>query len=148
MLTSTKNQNQSEIAKAKSMLISLEAKLEQVRATINEKKAEMADIDRKHHTLEQTGDINKMMKLKQRSLALRKELTTLAASEAECHERVESVKRYIETLNRKLEGLRKEEQGVAEKLANDTTLVGEEKAKLQTFYSRLKMQIEALEGKA
>ena len=148
MMTSRQNHSQSEIAKAKGMLMSLEAKLEQVRGSLQEKKTEMADIDRRHHTLEQTGDINKMMKLKQRSLALRKEIATLQASEAECNERVESVKRYLETLSRKLEGLRKEEQGLAEKLASDSSLAGEEKAKLETFYSRLKMQIEALEGKA
>ncbi|HKV38075.1 MAG TPA: hypothetical protein VJX67_02590 [Blastocatellia bacterium] len=141
----TTKRNQGEIAKAREMLQAQQTKLRQVKAMLVEKKAEMRELESRHHTLEVTGDINKMMAVKSRSIAIGKTIPTLEASEAECLERVESVGRYLETLTRRLEGLQREREGLAEKLAVED-LEPDVRGKLQTLSSRIKMQIESLEG--
>src|SRR5215510_11707908 len=138
--------NQGEIAKARGMLQAQQAKLQQIRAAMQETKSEMLDLDLRHHNLQATGDINKMMAIKSRSIALNKSVAGLSASEAECLQRVESMERYIDTLNRKLEGLRHEAGRLAEEAAVDG-IAPDVKTKLQSLGSRIKMQIEALEGK-
>jgi|HubBroStandDraft_6_1064221.scaffolds.fasta_scaffold133311_2 hypothetical protein len=142
---SASRHNQSEIAKAIVMLQALRAKMEQIRSTKAEQMAEMHELDRRHHTLEATGDINRMIAVKSRAVALKKSVAVLAASEIECAGRIKSVERYLETLNRRLEGLRREATSVAEKLT-DQGLAGEVVAGLQTASRRIKMQIDALAG--
>jgi len=137
--------NQSEIAKAGVMLQGLRAKLDQIRASKAEQTAEMRELDLTHHVLQATGDINRMLAVKQRSAALNKSIAVLSASERECAQRIQSVERYVETLNRKLEGLRKEADSVAAKLTQDG-LGGEVIAGLQTAQRRIKMQIDAIAG--
>jgi chromosome segregation ATPase len=141
---STSNKNQGEIAKAKAMVDAQRARLQQVRDAIKEKKAEMQELDLRHHKLEATGDINKMMVVKQRSINLGKSITVLAGTEFQCLTRLKSVERYLETLNGKLESLRRESNNLTEKLAGEES--SEVRAKVQTLVSRLRMQIEALEG--
>ena len=141
---STSNKNQGEIAKAKGMVLAERARLQQIRETIKEKKAEMMELDLRHHKLEATGDINKMMVIKQRSINLGKAITALAGTEMQCLTRLKSVERYLETLNLKLEALRRESNNLSEKLAAEEST--EVRARVQTLVSRLRMQIEALEG--
>src|SRR5215470_4231419 len=126
------------------MLDAQKARLQQVRDAIEEKKAEKLDLDLRHHKLEGTGDINKMMVLKSRSTALGKSIADLSSAEAEGLTRIRSLDRYLETLDRKSESLRRESDSLSEKLAMEESF--EVRAKLQTLISRLKMQIDALEG--
>jgi chromosome segregation ATPase len=140
-------QNQGEIAKAESMLQALRFKLDEIRSSVAEQKAEVLEIDQKHVTLQATGDINRMLAVRRRSIAINKTIATLSASELQCRERIISVERYLETLNRKLEGLRREANGVAEKLAADD-LAADVVAGLQTARRRIKMQIDALAGQS
>ena len=142
----TNGRNQGELAKARGMLQDQQTKLQQIRAAIQETKAEKLEIDLRHHTLEATGDINKMMAIKSRSIGLNKSITALTASEAECLQRVESMERYLETLNKKLESLRHEATRLAEEISVEG-VSAEVKAKLQSLSSRIKMQIEVMEGK-
>ena len=138
--------NQGEIAKARGMLQAQQTKLQQIRAAMQETKSEMLDLDLRHHDLRATGDINKMMAIKSRSIALNKSVAGLTSSEAECRQRVESMERYLETLTRKLEGLRHESTRLAEEIAADS-VAPDVRATLQSLASRIKMQMEALEGK-
>jgi len=138
--------NQGEIAKARGMLQAQQTKLQQIRAAMQETKSEMLDLDLRHHDLRATGDINKMMAIKSRSIALNKSVAGLTSSEAECRQRVESMERYLETLTRKLEGLRHESTRLAEEIAADG-VAPDVRATLQSLASRIKMQMEALEGK-
>jgi hypothetical protein len=138
--------NAGEITKARGMLEAQQTKLQQIRSAMHETKSEMLDLDRRHHDLHATGDINKMMAIKSRSIALNKSVATLAVSETECIQRVESMERYVDTLNRKLEGLRHEAQRLQEEIGAEG-VAPDVKAKLQSLASRIKMQIEGLEGK-
>ena len=138
--------NQGEIAKARGMLQAQQTKLQQIRAAMHETKSEMLELDMRHHDLRATGDINKMMAVKSRSIALNKSVAGLNTSEAECLQRIESMERYLETLNRKLESLRHEATRLAEEIAAEA-VAPDVKATLQSLSSRIKMQIESLEGK-
>ena len=138
--------NLGEIAKARGMLQAQQAKLQQIRAAMQETKSEMLDLDLRHHNLQATGDINKMMAIKSRSIALNKSVAGLSASEAECLQRVESMERYVETLSRKLESLRHEATRLAEEIEAEG-VAPDVKATLRSLASRIKMQIEGLEGK-
>jgi chromosome segregation ATPase len=138
--------NNGEIAKARGMLKEQQTKLQQIRAAMQETKSEMLELDLRHHNLQATGDINKMMAIRSRSMTLKQSVTGLSTSEAECRQRIESMERYLETLNKKLEGLRHEAQRLAEEIAAEG-VAPDVKAKLQSLSSRIKMQIEALEGK-
>jgi hypothetical protein len=128
------------------MLEAQQTKLQQIRSAMKETKSEMLELDLRHHDLRATGDINKMMAIRSRSMTLKQSVNGLSTSEAECLQRIESMERYLDTLNRKLEGLRREAQRLAEEIAVEG-VAPDVKAKLQSLSSRLKMQIEALEGK-
>ena len=138
--------NAGEIAQARGMLEAQQTKLQQIRSAMHETKSEMLELDRRHHDLRATGDINKMMAIKSRSIALNKSVSGLTTSEMECVQRIQSMERYVETLSKKLEGLRHEASRLAEEIAVDG-IAPDVKAKLQSLSSRIKMQIEALEGK-
>jgi hypothetical protein len=138
--------NHGEIAKARAMLQAQQEKLQQIRSAMQETKSEMLDLDLRHHNLQATGDINKMMALRSRAIALNKSVTGLSTSEAECLVRIESMERYLETLNKKLEGLRHEASRLSEEIAVEG-VAPDVKTKLQSLASRIKMQIEGLEGK-
>jgi chromosome segregation ATPase len=138
--------NLGEIAKAKGMLQAQQTKLQQIRTAMQDTKSEMLSLDMKHHDLRATGDINKMMAIRSRSMTLKQSVDGLSASEADCLQRIESMERYLETLNRKLEGLQHEAARLAEEIAVEG-VAPDVKSKLQSLSSRIKMQIEALEGK-
>jgi len=138
--------NVGEIAKARGMLAAQQGKLQQIRSAMQETKSEMLELDSRHHDLRATGDINKLMAIRSRSMTLKQSVRGLSASEAECLQRVESMERYLETLKRKLEGLRHEAERIAEEMGVEG-VAPDVKAKLRSLGSRINMQIEALEGK-
>jgi chromosome segregation ATPase len=139
--------NHSELAKAREMLTAQRAALQHIKAKLTETRQEIQELDACHHALEATGDINRMMAVKTRSMALERSITGMLAAEADCLKRIESIERYVETLTSRLEGLRREYARLIENLAVDD-LSGDVKAKLQSLGNRVRMRIEALGGKA
>jgi predicted RNase H-like nuclease (RuvC/YqgF family) len=144
MQTFSRN-NQSEIAKAEATLKSLEANLQNIRSMLNERKAERYDLEARPQAMEATGDINRLMTLKRRTMALDKEIAQLNLSEMEAKKRVDSVRQYLNTLYAKLDGLRSEAAKISEKLAVEK-LPEDVAAKLHTLLRRVEIQIEAISG--
>ena len=70
----------SELAKAELILKELETKAQQTRSILAERKAERATIDSERHLLERTGDINRLMAMKRRSMALDKSVAELTVA--------------------------------------------------------------------
>ena len=136
---------QSELARASSDLKDQEAKLQQTRYLLEEKKTERAGIDSQRHLLERTGDINRLMMMKQRGLALDKSITELLMTERENAERVESARRYVQALTARLEKLREEAASLNEKISLDQVPV-EVLPQVKSSLRRVQMQIEALTG--
>ncbi|MFY9609028.1 MAG: hypothetical protein WAU45_10510 [Blastocatellia bacterium] len=135
----------SELTRAESTLKELEARLEQTRSMLEEQRSNRFEIEGQRHTLERTGDINKLMEIKQRSLALDKSIKDLRRSEAESLERIESAKRYLIGLRERLNRLRQEAGSLSEKLDADE-VPPEVLPQVQATLRRVKMQIEMLAG--
>jgi chromosome segregation ATPase len=137
--------NRSELSKAEARLQELEAKLQHIRSILNERKAERLALETKPQILSATGDINKLMTLKSRSIALDKSIAELMASESECAERIESARRYLYTLYVRLEKLRQEAANLTASLSSNR-LPQEALPEIQTSLRRVKVQIEAIAG--
>ncbi|HSO76839.1 MAG TPA: hypothetical protein VLU47_18580 [Blastocatellia bacterium] len=135
----------SELTRAESTLKEMEARLERTRAMLEEQRSNRFEIEGQRHTLERTGDINRLMEIKQRSLALDKSIKELRRSEAESLERIESAKRYVLALRERLSRLRQEASSLSEKLEADEVPL-EVRPQVQTTLRRVKMQIEMLAG--
>lgn len=135
----------SELNRAEATLKELEARLERTRGILEEQRADRFEIEGQRHTLEKTGDINRLMEIKQRSLALDKSIKDLCRSEAETLERIESAKRYLIGLRERLSRLRQEANSLSEKLQADE-VPQEVRPQVQTTLRRVKMQIEMLAG--
>jgi hypothetical protein len=136
--------NQSETSKAREMLKAQQGALQQIQAKLGETRREIHELDARHHELEATGDINRMMAVKQRSIALNRSIGGMLVAEAECLKRIESIERYIATLASRLQGLRREYKRLVRELATED-LSGEVKAKLESLGNRVRMRIEALD---
>jgi chromosome segregation ATPase len=137
--------NRGELANAESALRALEEKHEHIQSMLAERKAEQRELEGRPQSLEATGDINKLMKLKSQSIALDKIIAELSASEAECAQRIESARRYLYTLYVRLERLRQEAATLtreASKLDQSQKIPVEELTSLR----RVKLQIEAIAG--
>jgi chromosome segregation ATPase len=135
----------SQLAKAESALRELEAKLQHTRALLEERKAQRLVIETQVTTIKSTGDINDMMMLQSRTLAMDKAIADLKTSESECAARIESARRYLYTLYVKLEKLRQEASMLASKSSapnQEQNLLPDEQASLR----RLRLQIQAITG--
>ena len=135
----------SELARAESSLKDLEAKLFVTRTILEERKAERGAIDNQRHLMERTGDINRLMAMKQRSIALDKSITELLIHEREAVQRLESAHRYIQGLRDRLEKLREEAASLSEKISTDQ-VPAEVLPQVRSSLRRVQMQIEALAG--
>ena len=135
----------SELAKADFILKELETKLQQTRLILTERKAERTTIDNGRHQLEATGDINRLMAMKQRSIALDKSIVELTNAERECLERIESARRYVQGLTSRLDKLREEAASLAQKISKDE-VPADVLPQVQNSLRRVQMQIEALTG--
>ncbi|HXG92475.1 MAG TPA: hypothetical protein VNN73_08915 [Blastocatellia bacterium] len=140
--------NRGELAKAESTLQELEEKYERVRSLLEERKAERLQIETQvQAAAAAAGDMDRLVALQSRAVALDRSIAELSAAEAECCERVQSARRYLYTLYVRLEKLRQEAVLLKRKLwlnEEAEALSGEERASL----SRLKIQIKAITGES
>ena len=137
----------SELTLAESNLRMLETKLQSLRSLLEEHRAERWKIDAEPHLMAATGDLNHFVILKSRTIALDKSITDLKRSEVECQVRIESFKNYLMTLQRRLESLRREEAMLKAELSLEN-LPQDIKSTLQSRMNRIKLQIEAIAGRA
>jgi chromosome segregation ATPase len=140
-----RNQKKGELAKAESTLREFEAKLQQTNSLLEERKRERIETDLKVQEAAASGDINLLMSLQSRLVAIDKSINDLKAAGGECAQRVESARRYLYTLYVRLERLRQE----AADLRSRLSLLEHEHRQLrdeETSLMRLKVQIEAIAG--
>lgn len=135
----------SELTRAEATLKEMEARLARTRSMLEEQRGQRFEIEGQRHILERTGDINRLMEIKQRSLALDKTIKELRRSEAESLERIESAKRYVVGLRERLIRLRQEASSLSEQLDAEQ-VPPEVLPQVQTTLRRVKMQIEMLAG--
>ena len=102
-------------------------------------------IDNSRHQMERTGDINRLMAMKQRSIALDKSINELTISETDCLQRIESARRYVQGLTSRLDKLREEASSLAQRISKDE-VPADVLPQVQNSLRRVQMQIEALTG--
>lgn len=137
--------NRSELAKAESTLQGLETKFEQLSALLRERRSQRRDMDVQIQAAAAAGEIDKLMLLQSRTVSLDKAIDEMAASEAECAQRIESARRYLYTLYVRLERLRQE----AAELSMRISYIEDSQAlrlEDQTSLTRVRMQIQAITG--
>jgi hypothetical protein len=135
-----------ELAKAELTVQELEVKLEHVRMLLKERRAEKIALDPNSQAAAAAGDINRLVVLENRSVAIEKAINELIASEAECAERVESARRYLYTLYVRLEKLRKEARNLMRRLQEIESPEQGNPREVETSLSRVKIQIKAIVG--
>jgi len=134
-----------ELAKAEVTVHELEAQLEHVRSLLKERKAEKQDFTPESQQAAAAGDINRLIVLENRSVALDKIIQELTSSETECMDRVDAARRYLYTLYVRLEKLRKEARKLMRKVQSIEKPDGEIR-EVETNLSRVKVQIKAIVG--
>ncbi len=137
--------NQSELIIAESMLKKSEKELQEIRRLLEERRSELHDLDSDPHRMDQSGDINRLLGMKLRSVELHKSINDLAASEAESIERVESARRNLYGLYIRLERLRQEAATLNAKLSLDD-LSEDKRQQERRNLMRIRVQIEAIAG--
>lgn len=137
--------NQGELIIAESMLMKSEKELQEIRRLLEERRSELHDLDSDPHRMDQSGDINRLLGMKLRSVELQKSINDLAAAEAESVERVESARRNLYSLYIRLERLRQEAATLNAKLSLDD-LSEDNRQQERRNLMRLRVQIEAIAG--
>lgn len=137
--------NQGELITAESMLKKSEKELQEIRRLLEERRSELHDLDSNPHRMDQSGDINRLLGIKLRSVELQKSINDLAASEAESAERVESARRNLYGLYIRLERLRQEAATLNAKLSLDD-LPEDKQQQERRNLMRIRVQIEAIAG--
>ncbi len=135
----------SELSNAENKLQELEAKMRHIALLVQERKAEKAALDDQVRDAGATGDVDRLMNLQRRSVAIDREVGELRMSEAECAERIDAARRYLYTLYVRLERLRQEANSLKMKLSKlDTAQLSLSQDKL--VLRRVSLQIEAIAG--
>jgi len=138
--------NRGELAKAQLTLQESEEKLQRILALLAERVSERHDLET--HIIQATaatGDMDRLVALQNRAVAVDKTIAELRAAEAECTQRVDSARRYLYTLYVRLERLRQEFSGLMRKLASVDQ--GESiPVEVQTSLGRIKIQLKAITG--
>ncbi|MEN3331242.1 MAG: hypothetical protein V7641_607 [Blastocatellia bacterium] len=134
--------HKSQLAKAEATVQELEAKLEHMRAILEDRQRERQQIQAMEQKIHDTGDINKLVKLQSRIYAMDKAINELKTREADTARQIESARRYLYTLYVKLERLRQEAAAFTARSLGEQSLLPEEQANLR----RLQVQIQAIAG--
>lgn len=137
--------NRGELAKAQLTLQEAETKLERIVALLAERRQERHDLGTHIQEVAATGDMDRLVDLQNRAVAVDKMIAELSAAEEECTQRVESARRYLYTLYVRLERLRQEFSGLMRTMA-DVDQGGNVPADVQTSLGRIKIQLKAITG--
>ncbi len=134
-----------EMGRAESAVERLELKLVQIKNLLEEKKTEKHRLDSNPQALAGTGDINKLLVLKSRSIEVDSTIMELTESAARCQSQLDSARRYLFTLYVRLERLRQEASSLSAKIHLDD-LSDNKVAESQQSLSRIMIQIAAITG--
>jgi flagellar biosynthesis chaperone FliJ len=131
----------SELAQAESVLREAEGQLREINAMLEERWLERRTLDSKIKSAASAGQVDNLMRFQIRSRELDKSIFELGQSGAKCLKRIEGAKKYLDTLNVRLENLKKEGEKLAARIERHTKSLT---APLKL--SRVKIQIDAIKG--
>ena len=138
-------QNRGELVRAQLDLREFETELEHLRGLLAERRSERQLVDLRIQEIAATGDMDKLVTLQSRAVAIERNVAELSAAETECAHRVESARRYLYTLYVRLEKLRQEFSRLMQRVASvahGETLPSD----VLTNLGRVKIQLKAITG--
>jgi chromosome segregation ATPase len=136
------SQTKSELTIAESVLREAEIQLREINTLLEEKWAERRSLDPLMKVAASAGQMDRLLQLKSRVTQIDRSIAELGRSGAQCLKRLESAKRYLDTLNVRLETLTKEAEKLNARIKRQTKSLT---APLKL--SRVNIQIEAIKGK-
>ena len=131
-----------ELAKAESIVRDSETQLRDISAMAEERWNERRDLDDLMKSAAANGHMSQLLEMQSRAVSLERSIKDLGRSGAQCLKRIEAAKRYVGTVNDRLNQLKREAEKLNARITNRTQSLS---APLKL--SRVKMQIDAISGK-
>lgn len=131
----------SELAQAESVLRDAESQLKEINAMLEERWNERRALVPKIKLAASNGEADKLLEFQSRAVKLDRAIADLGRSGARCMRRLESARRYLETLNERLTILEDEAEQLAARIRRRTQSLT---APLKL--NRVNLRIEAIKG--
>lgn len=131
-----------ELAQAELVLRDAESQLKQINSMLEERWGERRSLEGKIKSAASAGAVDELMKYQSRTRELDKSIFELGQSGAKCLKRIEGAKKYLDTINARLDHLKSEAEKLAARIERHTKSLT---APLKL--SRVKIQIDAIKGK-
>jgi chromosome segregation ATPase len=131
-----------ELTQAEMVLREAEGQLKEIRSMLEERWTERRSLEGKIKSAASAGMVDDLMRYQSRVSAIDKSIFELGQSGAKCLKRIEGAKKYLDTVNVRLDNLRREAEKLAERIERHTKSLT---APLKL--SRVKIQIDAIKGK-
>ncbi len=131
----------SELAQAEAVLRDAESQLKEINAMLEERWNERRSMVAKIQTAASTGEADMLLEFQSRAVKLDRAIADLGRSGARCMRRLESARRYLDTLNERLTVLEGEAEQLAARIRRRTQSLT---APLKL--NRVNLRIEAIKG--
>ena len=131
-----------ELTQAEMVLREAEGQLKEINAMLEERWAERRSIEGKIKSAASAGKVDELMRYQARAVEIAKSVFELGQAGAKCLKRIEGAKKYLDTVNARLDRLKQEAEKLAERIERQTKSLT---APLKL--SRVKIQIDAIKGK-
>ncbi len=131
-----------ELTQAEMVLREAESQLKEIKSMLEERWTERHSLESKIKSAASAGRVDDLMKYQARSREIDKSVFELGQSGSKCLKRIEGAKKYLDTVNARLDNLKREAEKLAERIERHTKSLT---APLKL--SRVKIQIDAIKGK-
>jgi chromosome segregation ATPase len=131
-----------ELAQAEAVLRDAEGQLKEINAMLEERWSERRSLESRIKSAASAGKVDELVRTQARARELDRSIFELGQSGAKCLKRIEGAKKYLDTVNARLENLRREAEKLAQRIERHTKSLT---APLKL--SRVKIQIDAIKGK-
>jgi chromosome segregation ATPase len=131
-----------ELAQAEAVLRDAEGQLKEINSMLEERWGERRSLEGRIRSAASAGKVDELVKTQARARELDRSIFELGQSGAKCLKRIEGAKKYLDTVNARLENLRLEAEKLAQRIERHTKSLT---APLKL--SRVKIQIDAIKGK-
>jgi chromosome segregation ATPase len=131
-----------ELAQAEAVLRDAEGQLKEINSMLEERWTERRSLESKIKSAASAGKVDELVRYQARARELDRSIFELGQSGAKCLKRIEGAKKYLDTVNARLDNLKREAEKLAQRIERHTKSLT---APLKL--SRVKIQIDAIKGK-
>lgn len=131
-----------ELTQAEMVLREAEGQLREIKSMLEERWTERRSLESKIKSAASAGKVDDLMRYQARAREIDKSVFELGQSGAKCLKRIDGAKKYLDTVNARLNNLKQEAEKLAERIERHTKSLT---APLKL--SRVKIQIDAIKGR-